>query len=228
MNQNLDPVKNSLKSWLGVPATITPVSLSLPKDLDYDSWAAIGPKLVGVKKFCTWAIADWLNWGEQRWGETYAQAVEATGLQPDYLSIIKYVGSRVDASRRREGLSFSHHRLVAKLDPANQEEFLLEAEKNNWTREGLGEAVAKFKNLPPKRPTKTQFRDTTLINLNHEIRINELSACDHRRGENPLSSHEAALEDLLRRAFKDWPIDQRTLFFETAESVLEDLRAKSR
>ena len=53
---NLDPVKNSLKSWLGVPGKMTPaslsslkswlgvpgkmtpVSLSLPKDLDYDSW----------------------------------------------------------------------------------------------------------------------------------------------------------------------------------------------
>src|SRR5262249_1051461 len=98
-----------------------------------------------IKRFTTWALADWLNYGEKRYGETYAQAVDATGLQSDYLAIIKSVGAAVDASRRRESLSFTHHRLVASLEPQEQERFLAEAEKNGWSNEQLREAVRDFK-----------------------------------------------------------------------------------
>src|SRR5262249_16906613 len=87
----------------------------------------------------------WLNHGERKWGEMYVQAVNATGFEPNYLAIIKYVGESVEPSRRREALSFSHHRLVAPLQPAEQETFLAHAEKNKWTRNQLADAVKAFR-----------------------------------------------------------------------------------
>jgi hypothetical protein len=149
-NEILDNIKNS--AWLGVQGKITAVSLTLPKHLTYDQWAAIGPRIARVKRFTSWAISDWLNYGEARYGETYAQAVEATGFQPDYLAILKYVASRVDPSRRRESLPFGHHRLVASLEPEEQEKFLQEAESNGWTHDELRQAI-RLKDAPGRAPT---------------------------------------------------------------------------
>src|SRR4030095_114986 len=123
------PDKNS--AWLDIQAKITPVSLTLPKNLSYEQWAAIGPKISRIKRFTTWALSDWLNAGEQRWGEMYVQAEQATGFDPNYLAGVKSIGAAVDASRRRESLSFSHHRLVAPLQPEDQETFLRAAADSN-------------------------------------------------------------------------------------------------
>jgi hypothetical protein len=141
--QIIDPV-NSL--GLDIPAKLTPVSLALPKNLSYEEWASIGPKICRVRSFCTWALCDWLNFGEAKYGQTFSQAADATGLQPDYLAILKYVGSRVDACRRRESLSFSHHRLVAPLEPQEQDRLLSEAERHRWTRDDMHTAVRNFRN----------------------------------------------------------------------------------
>jgi hypothetical protein len=141
--QIIDPINNS---WLDIPAKMTPVSLTLPKNLSYEAWSEIGPKIVRVRKFCTWALSDWLNFGEAKYGQTFSQAADATGLQPDYLAILKYVGSRVDTCRRRESLSFSHHRLVAPLEPEEQERFLSEAERHRWTRDDMHAEVRNFRN----------------------------------------------------------------------------------
>jgi hypothetical protein len=128
-------------SWLDVPATMTPVSLSLPKNLTRGQWAAIGPKIVRLHRFTTWALADWLNYGEIRYGETYSQYADATGLQPDYLAVVKHVGSRIDPTRRREELSFSHHRIVAALNPQAQTDWLSSAVDNGWSVEELRGAL---------------------------------------------------------------------------------------
>src|SRR5688572_9653535 len=110
-------VDSNQSLWLDIPAKITPVSLTLPRTLPYEQWAAIGPKIVRLYRFAKWSLSDWLNHGERVYGETYAQAVSATGFEPDYLAIVKSVGAAIEPCRRRESLSFSHHRLVASLSP---------------------------------------------------------------------------------------------------------------
>ena len=136
---NLDLINKS--AWLGIKAKVAPTSLTLPNDLAYDQWAEIGLRISRIKRFSNWALADWLNFGEKQFSETYAQGVAATGFQPDYLAIIKYVGAAVEPSRRRESLSFSHHRLVASLNPEAQDQFLREAEENDWSQDVLREAI---------------------------------------------------------------------------------------
>ncbi|MDD1749485.1 MAG: hypothetical protein LUO89_06375 [Methanothrix sp.] len=136
-----------IKNWEppDLPVKLTPVSLVLPENLSQEQWAEIGPYLARMRKGFTWGIADWLNFGEARYGETYAQFVDATGLAPEYLAILKYVGGAVDPSRRLESLSFTHHRLVASLEPDEQSRFLAESESRGWGQIELRAAIRSFK-----------------------------------------------------------------------------------
>jgi N6-adenosine-specific RNA methylase IME4 len=51
------------------------------------------------------------------------------------------VASRVETSRRREVLSWSHHKEVAALEPAEQDAWLDRAEAEGWTRMDLRSAI---------------------------------------------------------------------------------------
>jgi hypothetical protein len=135
----------ALIKWLNLQgARITPCALILPEDIDFDTWAAMGPKLGKLKRFSTWAVADWLATGEIVFNESYSQACDSTGLDPAYLMILKHVASKVSPERRRESLSFTHHRLVAQLSASEQDKFLDLAERNCWSREVLTEAVRRY------------------------------------------------------------------------------------
>jgi len=90
-------------------------------------------------------LGDWLNYGEQNYGEMYAQAIEETGYDYGTLANDKYVSSKVEISRRRENLSFDHHAEVANLDPQSQEELLDKAEKENIKRRDFRKLVKDHK-----------------------------------------------------------------------------------
>jgi hypothetical protein len=77
----LDRVQElALTKWLDVPRIkITPCALILPRDLDFDTWAKLGPKIAQLKRFTAWILGDWLDQGEIIYGETFSQAVETTG-----------------------------------------------------------------------------------------------------------------------------------------------------
>ena len=60
-----------------------------------------------------WAIGDWLNYGERRYGETFAQGVNGYSVQTQMNA--KWVSSRYEFSMRIENLSFTHHQIVAAL-----------------------------------------------------------------------------------------------------------------
>jgi hypothetical protein len=78
------------------------------------------------------------------YGETYAQAVHATGLAEQTLTNYASVCNRIPRSRRRPPhvLKFSVHAEVAYLPPADQEKWLKEAVANKWKRRDLREALA--------------------------------------------------------------------------------------
>jgi hypothetical protein len=175
----LIPDKNS---WLGVRAQMTPTSLTLPKDLSYEKWAEIGSKIGRVRKFCTWAISDWLNFGEAKYGETYTQAAALTDYAPEYLCILKHVGAKVDPARRRESLTFSHHKCVAMLEPEDQDRLLREAETNHWSRDELAEAVRGFtgkKQIGGRDKERGEIMDTIRITSREffGIRRRRCTAC---------------------------------------------------
>lgn len=131
---------------LTIPGKLSPTALELPGGLTFEDWEAAGARLGEIGRACQWWIGDWLNFGERAYGEKYAQAMEMTGLDYATLADYAYVANNVEPSVRTEGLSWSHHKAVAKLEPGLQELRLEEAATEEWS-------VAEFrKQLNPTQP----------------------------------------------------------------------------
>jgi hypothetical protein len=64
-------------------------------------------------------LADAANYGESEYGEEFAQAIEgmrqALGLTPKTVANAQSVYKRIEASRRRDGLTLGHYSVIAPL-----------------------------------------------------------------------------------------------------------------
>ncbi len=87
-------------------------------------WSALGRRFGEIGRCSQWWLGDWINYGNQRFGERYTRAVKLTGYDVQSLMNMVYVASRFDISRRRENLSWSHHAALASLDTSSQEHWL--------------------------------------------------------------------------------------------------------
>ena len=76
--------------------------LLLPDDFTYDEWAVLGGSLQTVAKAWQWWIGDWLQYGEQKYGEKYAAAIEVTGHEYQALANAAWVAGQVQFSSREE------------------------------------------------------------------------------------------------------------------------------
>ena len=135
---------------------VTPVSWQPPTELTFEEWTAIGNTLQQVGASLNWWIGDWLNYGECKWGEMYAQAIEVTGWDYQRLANAKWVSASIHFSTRVEKLSWTHHREVANLPPTEQAEWLELAVTNGWRSGQLKDAIKASKQLPPILPLPEQ------------------------------------------------------------------------
>lgn len=131
--------KHDKAGGLGHGVELRPNGLILPRTLSYEAWLAVGDELKKYEAGIQWWIGDWINYGEARWGEKYAQALEETGFDYQTLQNQAYVARAFEISprgekpARRENLSWSHHRAVAALKPAEADELLSRAEAEQLT-----------------------------------------------------------------------------------------------
>jgi len=119
----------------------TPLGLIVTGLPDYEEWAIYGQGLQIVDAALRWIIGDWLNWGEGHYGDMYTQAIEMTGLKTQLLMNYKWVADRVQNSSRKENLTWSHHALIAPLEPPEQERWLKVAKEEGWSTRELKEAI---------------------------------------------------------------------------------------
>lgn len=120
---------------------VTSTALILPPGISWDQYEALGVALGRASRTMTWMIGDWINFGERKFGEKYAQAVEATGLRKETLMNYASTARRVPPEVRRPELTFGAHVEVAKLEPLDQIEWLERAVQNEWRREDLRERL---------------------------------------------------------------------------------------
>jgi hypothetical protein len=106
------------------PASFTLVAWRPSRDLDFPEWAAVGRRLGAMGRCCQWTIGDWIRYGHAKFGERYAPAAHITGYDVQTLMNMVHVASRFEVSRRRKGLSWSHHETVASLEPDQQDNWL--------------------------------------------------------------------------------------------------------
>jgi hypothetical protein len=119
----------------------TPVSWTPNGPMTYDQWAATGRTLQQIHVSCGWWIGDWLNEGENRFGETYAQAIDSTNVALETLKKYKSVSARIQRDWRKASLSWTHHFYVAYLAQDQRENMLAIAEQFEMSTREVKEVV---------------------------------------------------------------------------------------
>jgi hypothetical protein len=114
------------------------VSLSLvgwaaSDEMVLEQWLREGSRLGVRSRASGWWIGDWVNFGSRAYGEKYRRAAGATGYDAQTLMNMAYVASRIEISRRRETLTWSHHAEVAPLSVDEQEQWLDRAARDRLT-----------------------------------------------------------------------------------------------
>jgi len=94
------------------------------KDIDVHKWVRAGQRLGAMTRCSQWWLGDWVRYGTVRWGEKYKEASRITGYDIQSLRNIAYVAGRVEVSRRRDNLTWSHHAEVSSLAPEEQDRWL--------------------------------------------------------------------------------------------------------
>lgn len=111
--------------------SVTDVGLQFNHDIEYDQWLRLMATLQQLTTAFQFAIGDALNYGQKRYGEKYAQAMDATGCAYQSLANWSWVASHVPINNRVAGLSWTHHRLIAHIGTEQQKQLLESAKARN-------------------------------------------------------------------------------------------------
>lgn len=131
-------------------AVVTDVSLNLSDpDLDWDEYEKLGVFLGSLNRACAWWVGDFILFGEQIYGELYAQIEEALGLAPQTLANRASVARHIPPNRRRAALPFGVHAEVAYLEPRERDLWLDKAERGAWTRAKLRQEMQTLRGISP-------------------------------------------------------------------------------
>ena len=133
-------------TYIALPGTWTLLGWIAPDDDDFtfDDWQAIGPKFEQMRAVIRICQGDWLNYGEHRWGEKYAQAMDETGYAYGSLANAAWVARQVPISLRSEKTTFSHWQTVAPLKTLDKRrEWLEQAEVKGWSVSKLTDEIKK-------------------------------------------------------------------------------------
>lgn len=117
--------------------------------LTRDDYEQFGYVLGEVHKQVQFAIGDYLNAGVKFFGDDAYQLSESLDIGPSSKEQYMWVASKIEPERRRPELSWSHHRSVAALEPAEQDRWLSDAIENRWSRGDMDERM---------RPSRQTFR----------------------------------------------------------------------
>jgi hypothetical protein len=112
--------------------------------------AVIEAKALGV--CLMWVIGDLLVYGEEKYGEEYAQALEAADYADETVRQAQWVAKQFPPSIRLSIVPFSFHRTVATLPQKQALGLLKKAGLEGWTRQVLALEVRKLKT--PEKPAE--------------------------------------------------------------------------
>jgi hypothetical protein len=120
---------------------MTKRGITFNESMTFEQWKNVGKFWNEVREAKQFWVGDWVNAGEAKYGEKYAQAIDETGYDYAVVRNISYVCGRIEMSRRRDKLSFEHHKEVAPLEPDQQVKWLDLSEKESLTRNELRASI---------------------------------------------------------------------------------------
>lgn len=150
---------NGIEEYIIGHFTLTPTGLRIDGEPDYDEWYFFGEWLRFIEKSIQFAIGDWINYGEARWGEKYAQALDETEYSYQTLREYSYMAANINLFARANNVSYSHHREVASLkrpdgtpDGERQREYLELAASEGLTVAKLKQRIREDKRKSEAAP----------------------------------------------------------------------------
>jgi N6-adenosine-specific RNA methylase IME4 len=133
------------RQMLVIPGNVTVTGLVLPETMTFEEWLGVGEQLKNAERSLMWWIGDWLRFGEQKYGEMYSQALEATDFNYQSLRDAAWVAGQYELSDRSDNLSWTHHRFAAALPAPERGRMLGLAEANDWSVRELRKRISQFK-----------------------------------------------------------------------------------
>jgi hypothetical protein len=136
---------------LEATGNLTIAGLTLPSDITYDQYEAIGTLLFQWGEGWRWAVGDWLIQGHGLFGDEFYQASEVLNLSVRQRQQMMRVSERIPPGPRRRvpELRWSHHRAVASLEPEEADGWLKQAIEKKWTKAELEDNVKDRVPEPP-------------------------------------------------------------------------------
>ena len=129
------------------PIRLHKTGLEVVGELSYEDWYAFGQNLQRVEGAINWWLGDWGNYGDDAFGEASSHAVHELDLNYETFKDTLWVASKVPPARRRAGLTWSHHREIAALEPDQQDYWLGCAETEGMSRAELRREIQAAKAL---------------------------------------------------------------------------------
>ena len=124
------------------PFRLTRTGLSVAGRPSFDEWEQCGAFLKDIEGAVQWWIGDWVNYGEQAYGEKYSQALAVTSTPQATLEQYAFTARNIRKLRRRKNLSFAVHSEIARLPTTkDQDNWLRRADDEQMTRAALRTAL---------------------------------------------------------------------------------------
>lgn len=119
------------------PFTLTAQGLRMSRQPTIEEWEELGKVLSSMRKMVDWWLGDMVNFGEAQRGDDIYQAFDE-GVSMSLLDRARFT-ARAFPPGERHHLSFTHHNIVANLDPQIRNSLLRLAASNHWSVEKLRE-----------------------------------------------------------------------------------------
>lgn len=124
----------------------TPIAFLIEKDLKFDEWLAVTRGMIRVHGYVNWWVGDLLVWGEGKFGDEYAQAIEPLEIvSAETAKQCQWISERVPIIRRDPEIAWTIYRMIAKLNEKEQVIWLKHVKDENLSTRQLKERFEKPK-----------------------------------------------------------------------------------
>lgn len=144
---NSPALQESALEEAGAVVSRTSLKFATPESLTWEAFEKVGEFLGTLGKAYCWWVGDFLIYGEDIFGEEFAQIEERLPHSQQTLINYRSIAHHVPPTRRRQSLSFSVHAEVAYLEPRVRDRLLDMAEEHGWKREQMRAAVRGVREL---------------------------------------------------------------------------------
>lgn len=111
-----DAAPVDLDDVLALSEQMGDLGLDLAKGTSFELWEKLGDRIIRMEGATKWWIGDWARFGEGKFGEEYAQAIDPLStVDPKTIANAAWVSGAIPLKNRVATLSWTHHRIAAEL-----------------------------------------------------------------------------------------------------------------